>query len=225
MVKFALRFAFVLTCALLIDGCGTAAPATPPASVAPAPASPTVAPTAATTLQPTPVPTKIVVGSGSDAATAFAVAEGSLAMSLAEYLANYNRLLDQGQYPIKGQPTKTSDQVYQATPDGADHTILLFIANEDGSVRSVTALSDAGSTPDPVDRGFAQLETLVIWSTAAAAASPNLSEPEQNNLLGTIGVEGGRDFGTYAVATDVGSVRYILIEADEATELIIREAN
>lgn len=160
-----------------------------------------------------------------ESATAIAIAEGTLGMSMPEYVDRYNGLLDQGQYPITDKPSAISDQVFHVIPQGANHTALLFVVNGDQSLRSVTVVSDARLEDDAVEESLAQLESIVIWSAAGPAALPGLSESEQNNLLGSIGIDGARPFGDYAVSTDIDGVRLVVMETDEGTSLIIREAN
>lgn len=225
--------------ALAMAGCASSA-AAPSATVAsPAPTivtvtpAPTVkpTPTRAPTLTPTETPTTIPdqlanidLNGGQTSATQIAIAEGSLGMTLAAYIKSYNRNLDQGQYPITTAPTKVADQVYQVTPDGTTYSTLIFVVNSNGTVRSVTALSTAKSITDPVDHGFAQLESLVVFATVASAANANLTIDQNNNLLGAIGFVGGQDFGSYAVETDYLGLRYFLVETADGTDMIIRSA-
>jgi len=165
---------------------------------------------------------------GQDAVTAIALADGSLGMTVTEFIARYNANLDQGQYPITDQPTPEPDsaQVSLVTPAGATNTRFLFIANTDGTLRSIAVISTAKAKGnDLVGEEIAEAESVTVWATAGVAANPALTVDEGNNLLGTIGFEVGKHFGNYAVSTDVYGVRYAIIETTTATDLIIREAN
>ena len=113
---------------------------------------------------------------GQDAATEVAIADGSLGMTVDEFVARYNDRLDQGQYPITDKPEELGEQVLLVAPDDAGTTVILFVVNTDDTLRSITALSAASAEEGDIDRGMAQLEALVVWSTAAAAATPGLSQ-------------------------------------------------
>lgn len=194
----------------------------------PTPSTSLAVPTADATVAPTeeaPAESELAGLKGQDAATEVAIAEGSLGMTLDEFISSYNGHLDQGQYPISETPEETYEQVFQVTPDDTSHSTILFVVNTDGTLRSITALSNAASELDEIDRGMAQLEALVVWSTVAAAATPGLSPDEENNILGTIGLTGTDDFGTLSLTAEKNGIRYHVIEGDEGTNLIIREAN
>jgi hypothetical protein len=156
-----------------------------------------------------------------------ALADGSLGMTVPEFIARYNGL-DQGQYPISDQPVPETDssQVSLVTPSGALDTRFLFVTNLDGSLRSIVVISTAkGKSGDLVGEEMAELESITVWATAGEAANPALTVDEGNNLLGTIGFVVGKHFGNYAVSTDVSGVRYAIIETPTATDLVIRQAN
>ena len=78
-----------------------------------------------------------------------------------------------------------------------------------------------------------QLVTSTTWSSLGPAVvlvdgaiRRGRRDPGcHNSLLGSVGVEGGREFGTYASSVDFEGVRYVLVETEEGTDLIIREAN
>jgi hypothetical protein len=56
--------------------------------------------------------------------------------------------------------------------------MLLGVLNDDGSIRAVDAVSVAEGITDDADRGMAQLEAAVIWSTLDGALNPRLTEAE-----------------------------------------------
>jgi hypothetical protein len=227
-----LRWPIVATAALAVAACGSSGgPSTQTAILSPSTpgnaAIETPVPTASPTpsLIPTPIPAPTVDLQAKDAGTKLATAAGSLNLTIAAFYARYNGNLDQGQYPLVAKPSKIADNVYQAQPSGTTYSSFLFVTNADGTLRSVTALSTAKLLTDEIERSFATLESLVVWSTAGIAASPGLTPEQARQVLTSLGVTPSKQFGTYAFAIDIGRVRYAIVEADTHTDLIIREAN
>jgi hypothetical protein len=204
------------------------------AAVTPAPTvTVTLAPTAQPTPSPTPTPPPTtapasappVTLSGQGGVTTALTEPGTIGLTLAAFVKRWNTVLDQGQYPLTGAPTR-SGPTFQYTPGDAQNTILLGVLNDDGTVRAVDALSVAGGIGDTVDRLGAQLEAVVIWSTLGRAANPNVSEAEGNLILTNIGLQGDDVFGTLTPAVlDLKGVRYYIIEGDTTTNFIARQAN
>jgi hypothetical protein len=150
---------------------------------------------------------------------------GTLGLTLSAFVKRWNSVLDQGQYPLKGAPTR-SGPTFTYTPQGATDTVLVGVLNDDGTIRAIDALSTAEGISDDFARSMAQLEALVLWSTLGRAANPRLSEAEGNQLLTQIGLPGGTAFGTLDPAVlDLKGVRYYIIEGDTTTNFIARQPN
>jgi hypothetical protein len=223
----------VLFAAALV-GCSSAATPAPQASAS----TPVVATAAllsapivtppAPTATPTPTtaaPTPPEALSGQAGVTTAITEPGTLGLTLSAFVKRWNSVLDQGQYPLKGAPTRDK-ATFMFTPEGADNTVVLGVLNDDGTIRAVDALSVAGGINDKIDRMMAQLEGLVIWSTLGRAANPRLSEAEGNQLLTQIGLPVSADFGTLDPAVlDLKGVRYYIIEGDTTTNFIARQSN
>lgn len=164
--------------------------------------------------------------SGQAGVTTAMTEPGTLGLTLSAFVKRWNSVLDQGQYPLKGAPTRDG-ATFTYTPQGATQTILVGVLNDDGTIRAIDALSVVEGVSDAIDRGRAQLEALVIWSTLGRAANPSLSEAEGNQLLTQIGLPAPTgDFGTLDPAVlDLKGVRYYIIEGDTTTNFIARQPN
>jgi hypothetical protein len=183
--------------------------------------SPTVAPTVTVTAPPV-----AVTGLSGQAGVGKAMTDpGTLGMTLTEFVARWNTVLDQGQYPLEEAPTRTG-ATFSFALTGASDTMLVGVLNDDGSVRAVDAISVAGGISDSVDRSMAQLEAVVVWSTLGRAVNPRLTETEGNMVLTNLGYPSGARFGLLPpLVLDLEGVRYYIIEGDASTNLVARQTN
>lgn len=228
-----------LAATLVLGGCSSAAPTpqiidvtqVPSATLANATSAANAESATAATPVPTPKPTLVPTPepptglSGQDGVSQAMTDPGSLGMTLPAFVKRWNSVLDQGQYPLKGAP-KRDGATFMFTPEGADNTVVLGILNDDGTVRSVDALSVAGGMNDKIDRMMAQLEALAIWSTLGRAANPSLTEAEGNMILTDLGLPSELRFGLVPpLVLDRKGVRYYVIEGDTTTNFVARPSD
>ena len=139
------RFYTVALAALLAACSGTAstrAPSVVPGSTMQPLAAATPSPTSRSTPAPTPsaTPQPLLVGQAAvlDAMTR----PGTLGLTLPAFIARWNTVLDQGQYPIRSTPERDG-MTFTIYPEDATDTALSGVLNDDGTIRAVAALSSS----------------------------------------------------------------------------------
>jgi hypothetical protein len=228
------RIALALAAMVALGACSTQTVSTPGPDIihqtqaAPTQAAPTEAPTSVVTPVPvTAAPTsKPPTGlSGQDGITKALTDPGSLGMTLAEFVSRWNSVLENGSHPLKGAP-ELSGNVFSITPEGASHTYLVGILNDDGTMRAVDAASFAKGISDPAFGAMAGLEAVSIWSVLGRAVNPRLTQTEGYIVLTDLGMQGGTTFGLFPpLALDLKGVRYYIIEGDRTTDFVARPSD
>jgi hypothetical protein len=135
-------------------------------------------------------------------------------------------------HPLVGGPTLDEWgapwQTFSFTPEDAETTVIFGVLNDDGTFRAVDAQSSARQIDGEVERAFAQLEAVMIWSDLGRVANPRLTQTEADAILTDLGLPVGKGsrFGhNPSLVLERKGALYYVVEGEATTDFVIRPSS